>query len=72
MYRIDLDLALCTELYLFFTCKRILMLLCLHDITTGEFSPENCSVVMDLNLAELLHQKWKETIQVTNIASDGF
>ncbi|TSO98524.1 NEDD4-binding protein 2 [Bagarius yarrelli] len=29
----------------------------------GEFSPENCSVLMDLNLAKLLHQKWKETIQ---------
>ncbi|XP_017316672.1 NEDD4-binding protein 2 [Ictalurus punctatus] len=32
-------------------------------ISPGEFSPENCSVVMDLNLAKLLHQKWKETIQ---------
>ncbi|KAK3507445.1 hypothetical protein QTP70_020638 [Hemibagrus guttatus] len=32
-------------------------------ISPGEFSPENCSVLMDLNLAKLLHQKWKETIQ---------
>ncbi|KAM9449648.1 NEDD4-binding protein 2 isoform 2-T2 [Clarias gariepinus] len=32
-------------------------------ISAGEFSPENCSVMMDLNLAKLLHQKWKETIQ---------
>ncbi|XP_072526275.1 NEDD4-binding protein 2 isoform X2 [Salminus brasiliensis] len=32
-------------------------------ISPGEFSPEDCSVLMDLNLAKLLHQKWKETIQ---------
>ncbi|MCJ8749191.1 hypothetical protein PDJAM_G00173440 [Pangasius djambal] len=32
-------------------------------ISPGEFSPENCSVLMDLSLARLLHQKWKETIQ---------
>uniref|UniRef100_A0A8B9H9T3 NEDD4 binding protein 2 n=1 Tax=Astyanax mexicanus TaxID=7994 RepID=A0A8B9H9T3_ASTMX len=32
-------------------------------ISPGEFSPEDCSVQMDLNLAKLLHQKWKETIQ---------
>ncbi|KAF5902290.1 NEDD4-binding protein 2 [Clarias magur] len=32
-------------------------------ISSGEFSPENCSVMMDLKLAKLLHQKWKETIQ---------
>lgn len=37
----------------------------------GEFSPDNCSVLMDLNLAKLLHQKWKETIQV-NLYSNGF
>ncbi|KAK2865657.1 hypothetical protein Q7C36_001713 [Tachysurus vachellii] len=32
-------------------------------ISPGEFSSENCSVLMDLNVAKLLHQKWKETIQ---------
>ncbi|XP_076868544.1 NEDD4-binding protein 2 isoform X1 [Brachyhypopomus gauderio] len=32
-------------------------------ISPGEFSPEDCSVLMDLNFAKLLHQKWKETIQ---------
>ncbi|KAL7841434.1 hypothetical protein SRHO_G00251250 [Serrasalmus rhombeus] len=32
-------------------------------ISPGEFSSEDCSVLMDLNLAKLLHQKWKETIQ---------
>ncbi|KAG5285916.1 hypothetical protein AALO_G00008970 [Alosa alosa] len=31
-------------------------------INPGEFS-DDCSVKMDLNLARLLHQKWKETIQ---------
>ncbi|XP_066516070.1 NEDD4-binding protein 2 isoform X2 [Hoplias malabaricus] len=32
-------------------------------ISPGEFAPEDCSVLMDLNLAKLLHHKWKETIQ---------
>ncbi|KAI5607322.1 NEDD4-binding protein 2 isoform X1 [Silurus asotus] len=32
-------------------------------VSPDEFFPENCSVLMDLNLAKLLHQKWKETIQ---------
>ncbi|XP_062864810.1 NEDD4-binding protein 2 [Trichomycterus rosablanca] len=32
-------------------------------VSPGEFSPDDCSVLMDLNLAKLLHQKWKETIQ---------
>ncbi|XP_076868554.1 NEDD4-binding protein 2 isoform X2 [Brachyhypopomus gauderio] len=36
----------------------------LPDVSSvGEFSPEDCSVLMDLNFAKLLHQKWKETIQ---------
>ncbi|XP_061101924.1 NEDD4-binding protein 2 isoform X2 [Conger conger] len=32
-------------------------------IAPGSWSPEDCSVQIDLNLARLLHQKWKETIQ---------
>ncbi|CAN9510413.1 unnamed protein product [Ophioblennius macclurei] len=32
-------------------------------IDPGECSAEDCAVQMDLNLAKLLHQKWKETIQ---------
>ena len=33
-------------------------------LSPGSWSPEDCSVQIDLNLARLLHQKWKETIQV--------
>ncbi|XP_029948738.1 NEDD4-binding protein 2 [Salarias fasciatus] len=32
-------------------------------IDPGACSAEDCAVLMDLNLAKLLHQKWKETIQ---------
>ncbi|RXN25565.1 NEDD4-binding 2 [Labeo rohita] len=32
-------------------------------VTQGAFSPDDCAVQIDLNLAKLLHQKWKETIQ---------
>ncbi|KAG7458709.1 hypothetical protein MATL_G00223570 [Megalops atlanticus] len=32
-------------------------------IEPGALSPEDCSVQIDLNLARLLHQKWKETIK---------
>ncbi|XP_064190993.1 NEDD4-binding protein 2 [Anguilla rostrata] len=32
-------------------------------IAPGTLSPEDCSVQIDLSLARLLHQKWKETIQ---------
>lgn len=46
------------------------MSVCLLYMTIGEFSPENCSVLMDLKLAKLLHQKWKETIQVNDIQVD--
>jgi len=31
----------------------------------GAFSSDDCAVQIDLNLAKLLHQKWKETIQVS-------
>uniref|UniRef100_A0A8C2FAY1 NEDD4-binding protein 2-like n=1 Tax=Cyprinus carpio TaxID=7962 RepID=A0A8C2FAY1_CYPCA len=32
-------------------------------ISPGMFSSDDCAVQIDLNLAKLLHQKWKETIQ---------
>ncbi|KAI2668571.1 NEDD4-binding protein 2 [Labeo rohita] len=32
-------------------------------VSPGAFSPDDCAVQIDLNLAKLLHQKWKETIQ---------
>ncbi|KAI1887635.1 hypothetical protein AGOR_G00192340 [Albula goreensis] len=32
-------------------------------IDPGSLTPEDCSVQIDLNLARLLHQKWKDTIQ---------
>lgn len=32
---------------------------------SGACSSDDCSVHMDLNLAKLLHQKWKDTIQVS-------
>lgn len=32
-------------------------------ISPGAFSSDDCAVQIDLNLAKLLHQKWKETIQ---------
>ncbi|KAJ8281312.1 hypothetical protein GJAV_G00066080 [Gymnothorax javanicus] len=32
-------------------------------IPPGSWSPDDCLVQIDLNLARLLHQKWKETIQ---------
>lgn len=33
---------------------------------SGMCSDDNYEVQMDLNLAKLLHQKWKETIQVSS------
>ncbi|XP_056121037.1 NEDD4-binding protein 2 isoform X2 [Rhinichthys klamathensis goyatoka] len=33
-------------------------------VSPGAFSSDDCAVQIDLNLAKLLHQKWKETIQV--------
>uniref|UniRef100_A0AAQ4Q3Q5 NEDD4 binding protein 2 n=1 Tax=Gasterosteus aculeatus aculeatus TaxID=481459 RepID=A0AAQ4Q3Q5_GASAC len=35
----------------------------------GSFSTEDYAVQMDLNMANLLHQKWKETIQVNQLES---
>ncbi|XP_016084546.1 NEDD4-binding protein 2 [Sinocyclocheilus grahami] len=32
-------------------------------VSPGAFSSDDCAVQIDLNLAKLLHQKWKETIQ---------
>ncbi|XP_016320424.1 NEDD4-binding protein 2 [Sinocyclocheilus anshuiensis] len=32
-------------------------------VSPGVFSSDDCAVQIDLNLAKLLHQKWKETIQ---------
>ncbi|XP_051560928.1 NEDD4-binding protein 2-like isoform X3 [Myxocyprinus asiaticus] len=32
-------------------------------VSPGAFSPDDCAVQIDLNLARLLHQKWKETVQ---------
>ncbi|XDV14939.1 hypothetical protein PO909_015103 [Leuciscus waleckii] len=32
-------------------------------VSPGTFSSDDCAVQIDLNLAKLLHQKWKETIQ---------
>lgn len=35
-------------------------------MAAGAFSSDDCAVQIDLNLAKLLHQKWKETIQVSS------
>lgn len=35
-------------------------------MAAGAFSSDDCAVQIDLNLARLLHQKWKETIQVSS------
>lgn len=32
-------------------------------VSPGAFAPDDCAVQIDLNLAKLLHQKWKDTIQ---------
>ncbi|XP_059409965.1 NEDD4-binding protein 2 [Carassius carassius] len=32
-------------------------------VSPGAFSSDDCAVQIDLNLAKLLHQKWKDTIQ---------
>lgn len=38
----------------------------LNSLAAGAFSSDDCAVQIDLNLAKLLHQKWKETIQVSS------
>lgn len=36
-------------------------------VCSGSCSTDDYAVQMDLNLAKLLHQKWKETIQVSSL-----